>query len=173
MTWTQSNLLMRRSSGHETCSNYLVGGFNLTKFTSDVPGLLEELEDQSVEAVPKVIGASMEESSSHVLGLKRDHTKDTLVVSRGISCDSSKAVTQRLVMSLVAKVFDPIGLVVPFTVRARLLPKDVYHLLGQSWNKKLPNERFDRFSSWSSELPTLALLTIPRCCFSGPFELLE
>ncbi|XP_075255010.1 uncharacterized protein LOC142346831 [Convolutriloba macropyga] len=149
------------------------GGFKLTKFTSNVPGLLEELEDQSVEAVPKVIGASMEESSSHVLGLKRDHTKGTLVVSCGISCDSSKAVTQRLVMSLVAKVFDPIGLVVPFTVRARLLLKDVWRLLGQSWDKKLPNQMFDRFSSWSSELPTLALLTIPRCYFSCPFELLD
>ena len=86
------------------------GGFKLTKFISNVPGLLEELEDQSVEAVPKIIGASMEESSSHVLGLKWDHTKDTLVVSRNISCDSTKAVTQRLVLSLVAKVFDPIGL---------------------------------------------------------------
>ena len=46
------------------------GDFKLTNFISNVPGLLEELEDQSVEAVPKVIGASMEESASHVLGLK-------------------------------------------------------------------------------------------------------
>ena len=149
------------------------GGFKLTKFISNVPGLLEELEDQSVESVPKVIGASMEESSSHVLGLKWDHTKDTLVVSRGTSCDCSKAVTQRLVLSLVSKVFDPIGLVAPFTVTARLLLKNVWRLHDQSWDKKLPNEMIDQFSSWSSELPTLALLTIPRCYFSGPFEHLE
>ena len=31
----------------------------------------------------------------------------------------------------------------------------------------------DRFFSWSFELPTLALLTKPRCYFSGPFEHLE
>ena len=149
------------------------GGFKLTKFISNVPGLLEELEDQSVESVPKVIGASMEESSYHVLGLKWDHTKDTLVVGRGTSCDCSKAVTQRLVLSLVAKVFDPIGLVAPFTVTARLLLKNVWRLHGQRWDKRLPNEMIDQFSSWSSELPTLALLTIPRCYFSGPFEHLE
>ena len=129
-----------------------------------MPGLLEELEDQSVESVPKVIGASMEESSSHVLGL---------VVSRGTSCDCSKAVTQRLVLSLVAKVFDPIGLVAPFTVTARLLLKNFWRLHGQSWDKRLPNEMIDQFSSWSSVLPTLALLTITCCYFSGPFEHLE
>ena len=149
------------------------GGFKLTKFISNVPGLLDELEDQSVETVPKVIGASMEESSSHVLGLKWDHTKDTLVVSRSTSCDSSKAVTQRFVLSLVAEVFDPIGLIAPFTVTARLLLKDVWRLHGQSRDKKLPNEMIDRFSSWSSKLPTLALLNIPRCYFSGHFEHLE
>ena len=107
------------------------GGFKLTKFFSNVPGLLEELEDQSVESVPKVISASMEESSSHILGLKLDHTKDNLVVGRG---DSSKAVTQRLFLSLVDKVFDPIGLVAPFTVTARLL-KYIWRLHGQSWDK--------------------------------------
>ena len=113
------------------------GGFKLTKFFCNVPGLLEELEDQSVEAVPKVIVASMEESSSHVLGLKWDHTKDTLVVSRGTSCDSSKAVTQMLVLNFVAKVFDPIGLVAPFTITAQLL-KDVWRLHDQSWDKNSP-----------------------------------
>ena len=140
-------------------------GFKLTNFISNVPSLLEQLEDQSVEAVPKVIGASMEESSSHVLGLKWDHNKDTLVVSCGIFCDSSKAVKQRLVFSLVAKVFAPIGLVAPFTVTTLLLLKDVWHSHGQSWDEKLPNEIIDRFSSWSSKLPTLDLLTITRCYF--------
>ena len=137
------------------------GGFKLTKFISNVPGLLEELEDQSVEAVPKVIGASMEESSSHVLGLKWDLTKGTLVVSCGTSGDSSKAVTQRLVLSLVAKVLDPIGLVAPFTVTAQLL-KDIWRLHDQSWDNKLHIEMIDWSSSRRSELPTLVLLTIPR-----------
>ena len=44
------------------------GGLKLTKFISNVPGLLEELKDQSVAAFQKVIGASMEQSLSHALG---------------------------------------------------------------------------------------------------------
>ena len=127
------------------------GGFKLTKFISNVPGLLEELEDKSVEQAPKEIGASKEESSSHVLGLKRDHVNDTLVVSRGTICDASKAVTQRLVVSLVSKIFDPIGLVSLFTVKARLLLKDVWRFHGQSWDDVLPKEMIERFESWSAE----------------------
>ena len=60
----------------------------------------------------------MHESSSHLLGLKWDHTKDTLLLSRGISCDSSKTVTQRLVLSFVAKLYDTIGLVALLTLIA-------------------------------------------------------
>ena len=72
------------------------GGFKLA-----IPGILEELEDKSVEQVPKEIGASMEESSSHILGLKWDHVNGTLVVSRGTIYNTSKVVTQRLLLSLV------------------------------------------------------------------------
>ncbi|XP_075258365.1 uncharacterized protein LOC142350403 [Convolutriloba macropyga] len=149
------------------------GGFKLTRFISNVPGLLEELEYKSVEQVPKEIGASREESSSHVLGLKWDHVNDTLVVSRRTICDASTAVTQRLVLSLVSKIFDPIGLVSLFTVKTRLLLKDVWRLHGQRWDDVLPKEMIERFESWSSELPKLGLMKISRSYFPGSFEHLK
>ena len=131
------------------------GGFKLTNLISNVPGLLEELEEKSVEHFPREIGASMEESSSHVLGLKWDHVNDTLVVSRGTICDASKTNAQRLVLSLVSNILDPIGLVFLFAVKARLLLKDVWRLYGQSWDDVLPKEMIELFESWSSELPKL------------------
>ena len=56
-----------------------------------------------------------------MIGLKWDHNNYTLVVSRGTSSTVTKSLTQGLVLSLVSKVFDPIGLVAPFTVGARLI----------------------------------------------------
>ena len=79
------------------------GGLKLAKFISNEPRLLGQPEDQSIEPVPNVIGASMDELSSHLLGLK---WKDTLVVKRSIRCNNSKPVTHRLVLRLVAKVFE-------------------------------------------------------------------
>ena len=82
-----------------------LGGFKLTKFVSSVPHLLDELDNSfktNDQEEPKVIGSSEEEASSHVLGLKWDHKKDTLVVSRGTKYVDNKNVTQRLVLSLVS-----------------------------------------------------------------------
>ena len=98
---------------------------------------------------PKKILVSDEEAASHVLGLKWDHRKNTLVVSRGIKCDESNKVTQRLVLRLVAKVFDAIGLVAPFTITARLLLKDIWRLSGQNSDNTLPTEILNRFKGWS------------------------
>ena len=108
-----------------------------------------------------------------MLGLKWDHNNDTLVVSRGTSSTVTKSLTQRLVLSLVSKVFDPIDLVAPFTVGARLLLKDIWRASGQQWDEELPKGTAERFLEWSVELPKLAAITTPRSYFSGNFEDLE
>ena len=61
----------------------------------------------------------------HVIGLKCDHNNDTLVVSRGTNSTITKSLTQHLLLGLVSKVSDSIGLVSPFTVGARLILKDI------------------------------------------------
>ena len=72
------------------------------------------ISPQSAE--PNVIASSKDEFL-HVLELKSDKN-DTLVVSRGNSIAVTKSSTQRLVLSLVSKVFDPIVVVAPFGVGA-------------------------------------------------------
>ena len=105
----------------------------------------------------------------HVLGLKWDHNTDTLVVSRG----TNSTITQRLVLSLVSKVYDPIGLVAPFTVGARLILKDIWRVNGKSWDDELPKDTIDKFLAWCVELPRLAEINLPRSYFPGPFQHLE
>ena len=73
----------------------------------------------------------------------------------------------------MSKVYDPIGLVAPFTVGARLILKDIWRVNGQSWDDELPKDTVDRFPAWCIELPRLAEITIPRSYFSGPFQYLE
>ena len=60
------------------------------------------------------------------------HVKDTLIVSRGVDRPLDKAITQRTVLSFVSSVFDPVGLVAPYTVRARLF---FYRYLENQWSK--------------------------------------
>ena len=66
-------------------------------------------------------------------------------MSRGTSSTVTKSLTQRLVLSLVSKVFDPIGLVASFTVGARLLLKDIWRVSGQRWDEELPKDTVETF----------------------------
>ena len=149
-----------------------LSGFKLTKFVSNVPDLADQIDGSAQSTEPKVIVSSKEESM-HVLELKWYHNNDTLVVSRGTNSTITKSLTQSLVLSLVSKVYDPIGLVAPFTVGARLILKDIWRVSGQSWNDELPKDTVDKFLAWCVELPRLAEITIPRNYFSGPSQHLE
>ena len=121
---------------------------------------------------PKIV-ASSKKGSSNVLGLKWDDKNDTLVINRGTSSTGTKFFTQRLVLSLVSKVFDPIGLVVPFTVGAWLLLKDIWRVSAQHWDEELLKDAVKRLVDWSVELPKLAQITITRSYFCGNVEHLE
>ena len=118
--------------GRDLFSTLKLGGLCLTKFVSNVPDVTTALDPDNRESNSSVkdICASPDQSS-HVLGLKWDHVKDTLVVSRGVDRPQDKAITQRTVLSFVSSVFDPIGLVAPYTVKARLLLKDIWRISGQ------------------------------------------
>ena len=135
---------------------------------SNVPSIPAQLETDPTPA-PEVKEIPSGEESSHVLGLKWNHATDTLVVSRGTNPDIKPTVTQRVFLSLVSSVYDPIGLVAPYTVKARLLLKDIWRLSGQ----QLPPDIVTKFLDWTQELPALSDIAIARTYFQGKVEALE
>ena len=89
-----------------------LGGLNLTKFVSIADEITSAMnpEDCETSFSPIKENCNVAEQSSHVLGLKWDHVKDTLVVSKGVDRPLVKAITQRTVFSFVSSVFDPVVL---------------------------------------------------------------
>ena len=149
------------------------GGFNLTKFVSNIPNLAAQLNNAS-EGIQKFITATSEQSeSSHVLGLRWNHVNDTLVVSRGMDACVIETITQRVILSQVSSVFDPIGLIAPYTVSARLLLKEVWRLKGQQWDDELHEDISQRFLQWKKGLPVLSELAIPRGYFPSSVDFVE
>ena len=128
---------------------------------SKVPNLADRIDSSPQSTEPKVI-ASSKEDSSHMLGLKWYHNNDTLVVIWNTFSTGTKSLTQRLVLSLVSKIFDAIGLVAPFTVGARLVLKGIWRVSGQQWDEELPKDTVERFVNWTVELPKLTNITTPR-----------
>ena len=98
------------------------GGFNLTKWiTSDeeVKSLIPEA-DRSTKVV-KIF--ETETQSSSILGPNWNVDTDSLIVCRGTDQEAPAKITQRIVLSFVSAVFDPLGICSPFTIRNRFLLK--------------------------------------------------
>ena len=94
-------------------------------------------------------------------------------MSRGVNRELKEYVTQRSVLSFVSPVFDPIGLVAPYTERPRMLLKEKWRLSGEQRDDRLPNELCRRFTEWHSDLPVLGQLKMPRCYFDFPVDEVE
>jgi len=96
-----------------------------------------------------------------VLGLLWDKQEDSLF------CDVQKIelgelpVTRRNVLSLVQKVFDPIGFSCPLTLLPKLLLQRSWEA-KLSWDAELPEHLKGEFLKWLEELPLLSSLKIPR-----------
>ena len=82
----------------------------------------------------------------------------------------SKAVyTKREVASLAPKIFDPIGLIAPFSVGSKLILQSLW-TKGIGWDEEIPMEVSLKWNQWIQELSELYLLQIPRCYTDLPLD---
>ena len=89
---------------------------------------------------------------SSILGLNWNVDTDSLIVCRGTEQEVPAKITQRIVLSFVSAVFDPLGICSPLTLRKRFLLKSIWAAMGQAWDKELSAEHSKLFSDWCSEL---------------------
>ena len=95
-------------------------GFQLTKWICNSEKVMEEIspEDRSV-SLSETFEA--EPVAHSILGLQWNVKSDSLEIYRGMGKEVPAKITQRIVLSHVSSVFDPLGLFSPFTVRMILL----------------------------------------------------
>ena len=82
------------------------------------------------------------------------------------------ATTRRGILSAVASVYDPIGLVSPFLLQGKAILQDLC-AEGLQWDDPVGFEAKTRWERWKGELPDLAALTIPRCYLTERFGKLK
>ena len=64
-------------------------------------------------------------------------------------------------LSHTATLFDPLGYVSPFTIRARMMLQEMW-TAGVEWDEGFPNELSRATSMWFKQLSTLSEVKIPR-----------
>ncbi|XP_068708196.1 uncharacterized protein [Montipora foliosa] len=74
--------------------------------------------------------------------------------------------SKRSLLSLASKMCDPLGMISPFTVRAKILFHDLW-LKGLHWDDPLDSGIKAKWLSWKSELLQVKYVSVPRCFGSG------
>jgi hypothetical protein len=70
--------------------------------------------------------------------------------------------TKRLILKLSATVYDPLGSISPFTVKARSILQNLWKVKNMNWDNKIPDEFAQCWSDWLVELFQLAeMISIP------------
>ena len=69
--------------------------------------------------------------------------------------------TRRKVVSLTASIFDPIGFLAPYVVRAKIFLQSLWKL-RQGWDERIPEEFIQEWCDWRKELERLAEFSVPR-----------
>lgn len=70
--------------------------------------------------------------------------------------------TKRLALSLIMSVFDPLGLLAPFTLKSRIVMREA-HRSGIGWDEPLKDREFPGWLAWLERLDEVRRCRIPRC----------
>ena len=71
-------------------------------------------------------------------------------------------VTKRGFLKKIATIFDPLGFLSPFTIRARILLQEMW-IAGNEWDQACDEDQAGQACDWFAELWQLTEISVPRC----------
>ncbi|GFW11578.1 integrase catalytic domain-containing protein [Trichonephila clavipes] len=74
---------------------------------------------------------------------------------------SRRGESKRFILSVVGRIFDPIGILGPFVIKLKCLLQELW-TLGVEWDSELPPKLRHKWQQWSSEAEGLTEIKIPR-----------
>ena len=136
----------------------------MQKWASNSPELLRKLNPNALAPTEVDLHSSEENvvsSDITTLGIQWDPKKDLIHYSKcsKISCENKNNMVS--VASLLAKPFDPLGLLSPFILQARNILKQC-HLLKMKWTDLLPEHLQKDWLTWVNQLQHLQQVQYAR-----------
>ena len=156
-------------SPHEVCSlirhssDILASaGFTLGKWKSNDPAVGKMLD---IEFSDKNLTS---ENSLKVLGIRWFALEDCLGFD-SIAIPPGLVVTKRVVLSFIARLFDPLGFVNPFIMTLKCIFQELWKL-GLPWDDVIPDDLNYEFFNWCNGLNILKDWKIPRSYTQLPWK---
>ena len=132
------------------------------KWLSNSPALLEHIpqEDRASE-----VDLDCDKlPSTKTLGIMWSAKDDIFSFNANLPENTTKW-TKRNFLKKIAKLFDPLGFLTPYTIRAKVLLQEIW-AQGVDWDELLSPELTAKASRWFTELADLENVKIPRCLLS-------
>ncbi|XP_071577027.1 uncharacterized protein [Temnothorax nylanderi] len=105
-----------------------------------------------------------EDKSTSILGLLWDKEQDTLRLTPALELRTTLPVTKRSILSAAQRIFDPIGVSSPISLKPKLLLQKLWSC-KINWDNEVPEDVKTDFNNWLQQLHWLKELCIPRCAF--------
>ncbi|XP_058836416.1 uncharacterized protein LOC131693000 [Topomyia yanbarensis] len=143
------------------------GGFRLRKWISNNEDALVGVAEDNL-ALPFENDVDFDaERTVKTLGLVWEPRTDTFRFKIQFEEVQSVALTKRKVLSCIAKVFDPLGLVGPVVTKAKMFMQQIWELKDTAhkalgWDDNLPSSLVDSWMDFNAQFPNLNEIRIPR-----------
>ena len=159
-------------------SRMMEGGFKLRKWKTNVDELSVKILERESEGPSdknslendqaKTKPIFKPESANKVLGLTWNKEADSLQFNFDKIVEGSNLIvaTKRVILSTLATLFDPLGLISPLAVPAKVLFQDLC-LTKLNWDEPLPPNELSRWEEWVKSLRQVKTITAPRSLQNG------
>ncbi|XP_076483472.1 uncharacterized protein LOC143304879 [Bombus vancouverensis nearcticus] len=133
-----------------------LAGLKIRKWSSNNRTLLNGLSDPDINQKLQL----GESQPLKTLGVFWKSSDDSLIYSVDAKADIPR-VTKRSISSVIARIYDPLGLLAPVIVRAKILLQRVWAVKVE-WDESLPSDLHSEWDRYYSQLPLLNNITFPR-----------
>lgn len=134
------------------------GGFELRKWLSNDEQLRQQFYvNDNLEAGILSIG---DNEANKTLGVLWNAGRDTIQFSVS-NLKDQKVVTKRSILSIVSQVYDPLGLLGPVVIVAKMIIQKLWQA-KITWDEAVPQYLFTAWLEFREELPLLYNIELPR-----------
>ncbi len=153
----------------QLCSLLASGGFELRQWASNCPIAINHLPPESrSDACDLWLLQGQQDVCEPTLGLHWHCPSDALRYKhRGKRCST---VTMRNIYCVLASQYDPLGYIIPYTTRAKILVQRLWDKRRDWDDPQLPEDLLILWREWEKELGELEEISLPRCYFSSQMD---
>lgn len=145
------------------------GSFTLHKWCSNHPQVLKDMPEELMQFESIDINKN---NLIKTLGLMFNIDSDYFIFSTPDFDKDYCLNTKRKILSFIGKIFDPMGLIGPVVIVAKLFMQELWSA-KVDWDSELPEGQLKSWNIFLTNLNLMKTITIPRCVNMSEFDSVE